>query len=385
MHFNVNLPEEEKAKVLELRDKKEILSTLIFKEIKELGEYHFDPQSEEFILDEKNISEDLLKAPEHITDNIDEKEGYEAELVLDMKNKQLRQNLRYNGYMLSSNLAIQYESYHEMLQNLPYLLDDEHRNVMLTGYINQQIEKADEGKNEQAKEQIYQEGMQVKYQGKEYVISEIQDYKTYKTIKLDDHEGYLNGFITGSEIIPFRNERELDLEIVSTGERRQGQLLNNEEDLVLLDIEDYNKQGLPVLFQNIEYEITGNNFNPVGMSRLQLVSNTEKLMTEVLYTQERPIANLYAKREFLEPFQSSKNERERNIGTKQMSLMDMLGKDEAMPIKEEFFQAEETPKAKEELKKEESYPNEEYMGGIPPVNYKITREDEILPPSERCN
>ncbi len=27
--------------------------------------------------------------------------------------------------------------------------------------------------------------------------------------------------------------------------------------------------------------------------------------------------------------------------------------------------------------------DEEYMGGIPPVNYKITREDEILPPSER--
>ena len=138
IHFNVNLPEEEKAKVLELRDKKEILSALIFKEIKDVGEYQFHPQSEEFILDEKNISEDLLKAPEHITDNIDEKEGYEAELVLDMKNKQLKQNLRYNGYILSSNLAIKYESYHEMLQNLPYLLDDNHRNVMLTGYVNWQ-------------------------------------------------------------------------------------------------------------------------------------------------------------------------------------------------------------------------------------------------------
>lgn len=382
IHFNVNLPEEEKAKVLELRDKKEILSALIFKEVKDVGEYQFHPQSEEFILDEKNISEDLLKAPEHITDSIDEKEGYEAELVLDMKNKQLKQNLRYNGYMLSSNLAIQYESYHEMLQNLPYLLDDNHRSVMLTGYINWQIEKSNEEKKEQIKKSIYKEGMQVKYQGKEYIISEIQDYKTYKTIKLDDNEGYLNGFITGSEIIPFRNESELDLEIVSTTEKLQEQSIND-ADLILLDIEDYNKQGLSVLFQNKEYEITGNNFNPVGMSRLQLVSNTEKLLTEVLYTQERPVANLYAKREFLEPFQSNENESERNMETKQMTLMDMLGKYETMPGKDEFFQVEETLKTKEELQQEESYTNEEYMGRIPPVNYKITREDEVLPPSER--
>ena len=376
IHFNVNLPEEEKAKVLELRDKKEILSALIFKEVKDIGEYQFHPQSEEFILDEKNISEDLLKAPEHITDNIDEKEGYEAELVLDMKNKQLKQNLRYNGYMLSSNLAIQYESYHEMLQNLPYLLDDNHRSVMLTGYINWQIKKSNEEKNEQIKEPIYQEGMQVKYQGKEYVISEIQDYKTYRTIKLDDNEGYLNGFITGSEIIPFRNESELDLEIVSTTEKLQEQSIN-EEDLILLDIEDYNKQGLSVLFQNKEYEITGNNFNPVGMSRLQLLSKKEDVVTDVLYTSQRPIANLYAKREFLEQYKSNENESERNIGTKQMTLMDMLGKDETMPGKDEIFQVEETQKPKEELQQEESYTN------IPPVNYKITREEEALPPSER--
>ena len=347
IHFNINLPEEEKAKVLELRDKKEILSALIFKEVKDVGEYQFHPQSEEFILDEKNILEDLLKAPEHITDNIDEKEGYEAELVLDMKNKQLKQNLRYNGYMLSSNLAIQYDSYHEMLQNLPYLLDDNHRNVMLTGYINQQIDKANEEKKEQIKVPIYQEGMQVKYQGKEYVISEIQDYKTYKTIKLDDNEGYLNGFITGSEIIPFRNESELDLEIVSTTEKLQEKNIND-EDLILLDIEDYNKKGLSVIFQNKEYEITGNNFNPFGMSRLQLVSNTEKLMTEVFYTQERPVANLYAKRESLDQFKPSLN----------------LGEDKSELLHHNLDVINDT-------------------GSIPPVNYKIIREDEILPPSER--
>ena len=382
IHFNVNLPEEEKAKVLELRDKKEILSTLIFKEVKDIGEYQFYPQSEEFILDEKNISEDFLKAPEHITGSIDEKEGYEAELVLDMKNKQLKQNLRYNGYMLSSNLAIQYDSYKEMLQNLPYLLDDNHRSVMLTGYINQQIEKSNEEKNEQIKEPIYQEGMQVKYQGKEYVISEIQDYKTYKTIKLDDHEGYLNGFITGSEIIPFRNESELDLEIVSTTEKLQEQSIN-EEDLILLDIEDYNKQGLSVLFQNKEYEITGNNFNPVGMSRLQLVSNTEKLLTEVLYTPKRPVANLYAKKEFLERFNLNDKNSEKNIETKQMSLMDILKERDILKEKEEI--SSEKERVPVNIGAKVIYQGEEYTVSAFQYNDVLEKNDIWLNPISKNN
>ena len=382
IHFNVNLPEEEKAKVLELRDKKEILSALIFKEVKDIGEYQFHPQSEEFILDEKNISEDLLKAPEHITDNIDEKEGYEAELVLDMKNKQLKQNLRYNGYILSSNLAIQYESYHEMLQNLPYLLDDNHRSVMLTGYINWQIEKSNEGKNEQAKEPIYQEGMQVKYQGKEYVISEIQDYKTYKTIKLDDNEGYLNGFITGSEIIPFRNESELDLEIVSTTEKLQEQSIN-EEDLILLDIEDYNKKGLSVLFQNKEYEITENKFNPLGMSRLQLLSKKEDVVTDVLYTSQRPIANLYAKREFLEHFKPNENDSEKSIETKQMSLMDILKETENLKEKEEI--SSEKKRVPINIGAKVIYQGEEYTVGAFQYNDVLGKNDLWLNPVSKNN
>lgn len=382
IHFNVNLPEEEKAKVLELRDKKEILSTLIFKEVKDIGEYQFHPQSEEFILDEKNISEDLLKAPEHITDNIDEKEGYEAELVLDMKHKQLKQNLRYNGYMLNSNLAIQYESYHEMLQNLPYLLDDNHRSVMLTGYVNWQIEKSNEEKKEQIKKSIYQEGMQVKYQGKEYVISEIQDYKTYKTIKLDDNEGYLNGFITGSEIIPFRNESELDLEIVSTTGKLQEQSIND-EDLILLDIEDYNKKGLSVLFQNKEYEITGNNFNPFGMSRLQLVSNTEKLLTEVLYTQERPVANLYAKKEFLEQFKLDEKKSEESIETKQMSLMDILKEKDNLKEKEEI--SSEKERVPVNIGAKAIYQGEEYTVSAFQYNDILGKNDLWLNPVSKSN
>lgn len=380
LHFNVNLPEEEKAKVLEIRDKKVILSTLIFKDVKEVGEYQFHPQSEEFILNELSISEEKLKAPEHITDSIDEKEGYEAELVLDMKNKQLRQHLRYNGYMLSSNVAVSYDSYKEMLQNLPYLLDDNHRNIMLTGYVNEQIEKTKE--QEEIQKPIYQEGMQVKYQGKEYVISEINDYKTYKTIKLDDHEGYLNGFITGSEIIPFRNESELDLEIISTTEKLQEQSING-EDLILLDIEDYNKKGLSVIFQNKEYEITGNNFNPVGMSRLQLVSNTEKLMTEISYTPQRPVANLYAKKDTLERFNLNEKNSEKSIEAKQMSLTDI-------------FEEQDTIKGKEEISSEKErvpvnigarviYQGEEYTVSAFQYNDILEKNDIWLNPVSKNN
>ena len=382
IHFNVNLPEEEKAKILEIRDKKEILSALIFKDIKEIGEYQFRPQSEEFILNEKNISKEHLTAPKHITDSIDGRKGYEAELVLDMKNKQLKQNLRYNGYMLSSNLAIQYDSYKEMLQNLPYLLDDNHRNVMLTGYINWQIEKSNEEKNEQIKEPIYQEGMQVKYQGKEYVISEIQDYKTYRTIKLDDNEGYLNGFITGSEIIPFRNESELDLEIVSTTGKLQEQSIN-EEDLILLDIEDYNKKGLPVLFQNKEYEITGNNFNPFGMSRIQLVSNTEKLLTEVLYTPKRPVANLYAKKALLERFNLNDKNSEKNIETKQMSLTDILKEKDNLKEKEEI--SSEKERIPVNIGAKVIYQGEEYTVSAFQYNDVLEKNDLWLNPVSKNN
>lgn len=213
----VNLSEEENKNASELRAKNEIISALTFKEEKEAGGYQYNYQNEEFILLKKTVDGGNLKAPEHITNSIDGKTGYEAELVLDMKNRELKQLLRYNGYLLNTNVAIAYDSYKEMLQNLPYLLDDNHRNVLLTGYINEQIKKANEQEN--VNEPIFKEGMQVRYQGKEYLISEISDYGNYKTIKLDDNEGYLTGFITGSEILTFRNENELDFEILSTEEK----------------------------------------------------------------------------------------------------------------------------------------------------------------------
>ena len=272
--IQVNLYEEENKNASELRAKNEIISALTFKEGKKEDEYQFNPQKEEFTLLKKAVSKEDLKVPEHIRNSIDGKTGYEAELVLDMKNRELKQLLRYNGYLLNSNVAISYDSYKKMLQNLPYLLDDNHRNILLTGYINGQIKKVNEQEN--VNEPIFKEGMQVRYQGKEYLISEIKDYGSYKTIKLDDNEGYLTGFITGSEILTFRNENELDFEILSIAEKSLKESVDKEELSVL------NKEALS-----------------------------------------------------------------------------------------------EIPK------QEETYTSGEYVKNISPVNYRITREDEVLPPSER--
>ncbi|EGG89913.1 hypothetical protein HMPREF0491_02941 [Lachnospiraceae oral taxon 107 str. F0167] len=232
--IQVSLAEEENKNASELRAKNEIISALTFKEEKEAGGYQYNSQNEEFILLKKTVDGGNLKAPEHIKNSIDGKVEYEAELVLDMKNRQLKQNLRYNGYLLNNNVAISYDSYKEMLQNLPYLLDDNHRNVLLTGYINEQIKKANEQEN--VNEPIFKEGMQVRYLGKEYLISEISDYGNYKTIKLDDNEEYLSGFVTGREIIVFRNENELDFEILSTEEKSPEKSVDK-EDLPVLNKE----------------------------------------------------------------------------------------------------------------------------------------------------
>ncbi|MDO5714789.1 MAG: conjugal transfer protein, partial [Tissierellia bacterium] len=206
--FNVDLSQEEKAKIEEIRDKKEVLSKLIEKDIKEKREYYFDPQSEEYYVLTKKIEDGLLKNPDSIKDTIEGKEGFEVELVLDTKEKALKQNLRYNGYILKTNPAIKYKSYKDLLNSLPYLLDDRHREVLLEGYLNQQIE------NERQEESILKEGMNVRYQGKEYTIANINDKTSPKTIELEDSTGLMNGFITGSETILFNDYKDLDLEVI---------------------------------------------------------------------------------------------------------------------------------------------------------------------------
>lgn len=235
--FNINLSQEEKSKIEEIRDKKQVLSKLIDKDIKEKREYYFDPQNEEYLLLSKKIEDGLLKKPENI---IDGKEGYKVELILDVKGKSLKQNLRYNGYILNSNQAIKYKSYKDILSNLPYLLDDKHREVLLNGYLNQQIEN-DKTRQE---ENPFKEGMSVRYKGKEYTITTINDNTSPKTIELEDSTGLMNGFITGSEIILFNDYKNLDLEVYKSSEKEKQSIDKGElvEQISFEDIDNNNEE-----------------------------------------------------------------------------------------------------------------------------------------------
>lgn len=291
--FNINLSQEEKSKIEEIRDKKEVLSKLIDKDIKEKREYYFDPQNEEYLLLSKKIEEGLLKIPDSIKETIDGEEGFDVELILDIKEKTLRQNLRYNGYILNSNQAIKYKSYKDILSNLPYLLDDKHREVLLNGYLNQQIEN-DRTRQE---ENPFKEGMSVRYKGKEYTITAINDATSPKTIELDDSTGLMNGFITGSETILFNDYKDLDLEVIK------------KEELIPLEIEDYSLLGLPVQFRNKEYLIKENEFNEAGMGRLALSTIDKSGITEVIYSRERPVSNIFARKEDLEEYKSSEKDK----------------------------------------------------------------------------
>lgn len=235
--FNINLSQEEKSKIEEIRDKKEVLSKLIDKDIKEKREYYFDPQNEEYLLLSKKIEDGLLKKPENI---IDGKEGYKVELILDVKGKSLKQNLRYNGYILNSNQAIKYKSYKDILSNFPYLLDDKHREVLLNGYLNQQIEN-DRTRQE---ENPFKEGMSVRYKGKEYTITAINDTTSPKTIELEDSTGLMNGFITGSETILFNDYKNLDLEVYRSSEKEKQSIDKGElvEQISFEDIDNNNEE-----------------------------------------------------------------------------------------------------------------------------------------------
>lgn len=235
--FNINLSQEEKSKIEEIRDKKQVLSKLIDKDIKEKREYYFDPQNEEYLLLSKKIEDGLLKKPENI---IDGKEGYKVELILDVKGKSLKQNLRYNGYILNSNQAIKYKSYKDILSNLPYLLDDKHREVLLNGYLNQQIEN-DRTRQE---ENPFKEGMSVRYKGKEYTITAINDNTSPKTIELEDSTGLMNGFITGSETILFNDYKNLDLEVYKSSEKEKQSIDKGKlvEQISFEDIDNNNEE-----------------------------------------------------------------------------------------------------------------------------------------------
>lgn len=271
--FNINLSQEEKSKIEEIRDKKEVLSKLIDKDIKEKREYYFDPQNEEYLLLSKKIEEGLLKIPDSIKETIDGKEGFDVELILDIKEKTLRQNLRYNGYILNSNQAIKYKSYKDILNNLPYLLDDKHREVLLNGYLNQQIEN-DRIRQE---ENPFKEGMSVRYKGKEYTITAINDATSPKTIELEDSTGLMNGFITGSETILFNDYKNLDLEVYKSSEKEKQSIDKEElvEQISFEDIDNNNKEKVKKDKRTDRENIEG--VSEVSLENYKIINEEENL------------------------------------------------------------------------------------------------------------
>ena len=268
--FNINLSQEEKSKIEEIRDKKEVLSKLIDKDIKEKREYYFDPQNEEYLLLSKKIEDGLLKKPENI---IDGKEGYKVELILDVKGKSIKQNLRYNGYILNSNQAIKYKSYKDILNNLPYLLDDKHREVLLNGYLNQQIEN-DRTRQE---ENPFKEGMSVRYKGKEYTITAINDATSPKTIELEDSTGLMNGFITGSETILFNDYKNLDLEVYKSSEKEKQSIDKEElvEQISFEDIDNNNEEKVKKDKRTDRENIEG--VSEVSLENYKIINEEENL------------------------------------------------------------------------------------------------------------
>lgn len=271
--FNINLSQEEKSKIEEIRDKKEVLSKLIDKDIKEKREYYFDPQNEEYLLLSKKIEEGLLKIPDSIKETIDGEEGFDVELILDIKEKTLRQNLRYNGYILNSNQAIKYKSYKDILSNLPYLLDDKHREVLLNGYLNQQIEN-DRTRQE---ENPFKEGMSVRYKGKEYIITAINDTTSPKTIELEDSTGLMNGFITGSETILFNDYKNLDLEVYKSSEKEKQSIDKGElvEQISFEDIDNNNEEEVKKDKKTDRENIEG--VSEVSLENYKIINEEENL------------------------------------------------------------------------------------------------------------
>lgn len=271
--FNINLSQEEKSKIEEIRDKKQVISKLIDKDIKEKREYYFDPQNEEYLLLSKKIEEGLLKIPDSIKETIDGKEGFDVELILDIKEKTLRQNLRYNGYILNSNQAIKYKSYKDILSNLPYLLDDKHREVLLNGYLNQQIEN-DRTRQE---ENQFKEGMSIRYKGKEYTITAINDNTSPKTIELEDSTGLMNGFITGSETILFNDYKNLDLEVYKSSEKEKQSIDKGElvEQISFEDIDNNNEEEVKKDKKTDRENIEG--VSEVSLENYKIINEEENL------------------------------------------------------------------------------------------------------------
>lgn len=284
IRYNVQVPEEERSFIEETRNKKEIISKLIAKEIEDHHAYSLNYSTEEFILERKELSEGTLKDLDHIKDSVDGKKGYEAELVLDFLEKELKQVLKYNGFLISSNSVISYPSYSDMLEDIDYFLDDKNRERLIEAIIEENKEANIEKPESKLKFDV---GEDVIYKDKIYTISKFDNFSNMKTVELKARESYLGGFISDSEIVAYKNDDDLDIML---------------DKIASLDLDDYDLEGLEVIFDNKNYKITGNVFKHDGMSKLSLKSTTDNVLSDIMYTDQRPVPNIYARKSELDSY-----------------------------------------------------------------------------------
>ncbi len=209
-----------------------------------------------------------------------------------------------------------------------------------------------------------------------------------------------------------------------------------------LEVDDYNLKGLPVTLDDEDYIIEDNAINSSGLSKLSLRLKEDNSISDIYYSMQNPIENLYVKERVLEEYRSRKFSNNNNIdaiqneskgivekeetkevdktsnflpkeekekvpefGTKnkeekQISIFDLVkdyykGDDkekvevEEKDIDKGKIELNEKDSDKEEIKVEEKEKekvpefgtkNEEEISS---TNYKITNEDEDLKPSER--
>ena len=207
-----------------------------------------------------------------------------------------------------------------------------------------------------------------------------------------------------------------------------------------LEVDDYNLKGLPVTLDDEDYIIEDNAINSSGLSKLSLRLKEDNSISDIYYSMQNPIENLYVKERVLEEYRSRKfsnnnidaiqneskgivekeetkevdktsnflpkEEKEKvpEFGTKnkeekQISIFDLVkdyykGDDkEKVEVEEknsdEKIEVQEKDSYKEEIKVEEKEKEKVPEIGtknekeISATNYKITNEDEDLKPSER--
>ena len=247
----------------------------------------------------------------------------------------------------------------------------------------------------------------------------VQDSKNRDITNVDEQYNNLHSY---AKSIFLRNEQK---EITKNNVNDDKETLSKDLE-VQLEVDDYNLKGLPVTLDDEDYIIEDNTINSSGLSKLSLRSKEDNSISDMYYSIQNPIENLYVKKQDLEEYKSKmslntmdtikneskgivekeetkeadkasnflpKEEKEKvpESGTKnkdetQISIFDLV-KDYYKGDDKETGENEEKDIDKEEIKVEEKEKvpdsgtkNEKEISA---TNYKITNEDENLKPSER--